>query len=134
VRVLVDSTVWSLALRRTEGIKSPHVIAFYELVQEGRIVMIGPVRQEILSGIRTKSHYETLRKQLQSWSDVPIETEDYELAAANFNTCRARGVQGAHTDFLICAIAERHNLAILTTDRDFVQYASMLPVKLFLKP
>ena len=52
---------------------------------------------------------------------------DFERAAEYFNTCRAKGLQGSNTDFLLCAVAERHRFPILTTDDDFTGYAHALP-------
>ena len=57
-------------------------------------------------------------------------TEDYERAAELFNLCRAKGVQGSNTDFLICAVAERNNCNLFTTDKDFQLYSKYIPVKL----
>jgi predicted nucleic acid-binding protein len=59
-----------------------------------------------------------------------LESEDYEEAAAFFNRCRAKGVQGSNTDFLICAAAARRQFAILTTDADFTHFAKLLPIRL----
>lgn len=134
MKVLVDSTVWSLALRRSKDTHDKHLSALNEIVREKRAALIGPIRQEILSGIRNQLQFRKLQEVLRAWNDLPIETRDYEHAAENFNRCRAKGIQGTHTDFLICAVAERHNLAILTTDKDFAGYASILPIKLLLPP
>jgi predicted nucleic acid-binding protein len=68
--------------------------------------------------------------QLQAFTDEPLVSADYERAAEHFNACRAKGVQGSNTDFLICAIAERRNLPVLTTDRDFIRFAAVLPISL----
>ena len=114
--------------------RSRHVLTFHELIRENRVVMIGPVRQEVLSGVRNEPQFKLLRDKLKAWPDLRLESEDYERAAEHFNTCRSKGIQGAHTNFLICAIAEKHNLAVLTTDKDFIQYASIVPLKLFLLP
>lgn len=92
--------------------------------------MIGPVRQELLSGLRTEEAFVRLRDHLRAFADEPLTTADYERAAEYFNTCRAAGVQGSNTDFLICAAAERRQLAILTTDRDFDRFAALLPIAL----
>lgn len=56
--------------------------------------------------------------------------EDYVTAAKFFNLCRSRGVQGSNTDFLICAVAVRHDDAIFTTDVDFTRFARYVPVVL----
>lgn len=134
MKVLIDSTVWSLALRRHKPRHSRHLDSFEELVREGRAVLIGPVRQEILSGIKHQAQFEKLKQLLHAWEDLTIDRQDFEQAAEFFNKCRNKGVQGTHTDFLICAIAERHRLAILTTDKDYARYAAIVPVKLLLPP
>lgn len=128
--MLVDTAVWSLALRRsTQGAGAiPRELA--ELIGESRVVMIGAVRQELLSGIRDPRQFENLRLHLQAFPDLPLESTDYEQAADFFNRCRGRGVQGSNTDFLICAVAARNDLAVFTTDGDFRQFARVLPIAL----
>ena len=130
MKVLVDTSVWSLALRRRARV--PHLVVeeLRRLVDEGRVAIIGPIRQELLSGVRTADAFETLREHLRGFEDEPVETADFERAAEHFNTCRERGVQGSNTDFLICAVAERRNLPILTTDADFSRFARVLPISL----
>jgi predicted nucleic acid-binding protein len=61
---------------------------------------------------------------------LPLEPHDYEEAAAFFNRCRGKGVQGSNTDFLICAVAVRYQAPILTTDEDFTNFARVLPIQL----
>ncbi len=63
-------------------------------------------------------------------ADEPLAIADFERAAEHYNACRARGVHGLNTDFLICAVAERRNLPILTTDTDFIRFAAVLPITL----
>ncbi|MEA2561990.1 MAG: hypothetical protein QOH06_3494 [Acidobacteriota bacterium] len=128
--VLVDTSVWSLALRRRNPSGDGVVRELQELIREGRIHLIGPIRQEVLSGIREAAQFQALRDRLRSFPDLPLETVDHERAAEHFNLCRRHGLQGSNTDFLLCAVAERHNLAILTTDGDFAAFASHLPITL----
>jgi predicted nucleic acid-binding protein len=131
MKVLVDTAVWSLALRRrSRGGNDAVVSELASLVQDGRVVMIGPIRQELLSGIRERAQYESLREHLRAFPDAGITPEDYEEAAAFFNRCRERGIQGSNTDFLICAVAARNELSIFTTDEDFAHFATVLPVVL----
>lgn len=130
MKVLVDTSVWSLALRRSPGRDDPAVRELRSLVDEGRVAMIGPIRQELLSGVRTARGFEALRDSLRPFADEHLETEDFERAAEHFNACRARGIQGSNTDFLICAAAERRGLPILTTDADFNRFARILPIAL----
>ncbi len=96
----------------------------------GRAALVGPVRQELLCGIRDQADFSRLRDHLRAFPDEPIATGDYERAAECFNLCRVKGVQGSNTDFLLCAVAERHGLPILTTDEDFAQFARVLPIAL----
>lgn len=135
--VLVDTCVWSLALRRRAGSHgsassaSPEVESLRELILAGQASLIGPIRQELLSGLRRAEQFEALRGTLRAFENLEILPEDYERAAQHFNTCRGRGIQGSNTDFLICAVAERLRLPIFTTDRDFQRFAEHLPVELW---
>ena len=71
-----------------------------------------------------------MREHLRAFPDVEVTRDDYEQAASFFNACRTKGVQGSNTDFLICAIAARYDLAIFTTDVDFTHFARLLPITL----
>jgi predicted nucleic acid-binding protein len=134
MRVLVDSTVWSHVLRRKSPEQREISRQLDALVADRLVAMIGPIRQEVLSGIKEKTHFEELREELRGFLDIEISVDDYEAAASFFNACRARGIQGSHTDFLICAVAARHDLAIFTTDADFTHYAKVLPITLYAPP
>ena len=129
MNVLVDTSVWSLALRRTGVVGDPAKIELEQLVEDGRAAIIGPIREEILSGIRTATQFELLRNHLRAFPDILLTVEDYEQGARFFNSCRSRGIQGSNTDFLICAVAARLRIPILSTDADFRQYARVLPIK-----
>jgi hypothetical protein len=100
------------------------------LVSQGRVAMLGPIRQELLSGLRDTAAFRRLRDHLRAFADEPLDNEDYERAAEHFNTCRTAGIQGSNTDFLLCAVGERRGFPILTTDADFRRYAALLPVRL----
>jgi predicted nucleic acid-binding protein len=130
VNVLVDTSVWSLALRRASSADGAATAELVELIREGRVAMIGAIRQEILSGIRAVEQYRKLRDRLRAFEDVPLDEVDYEDAATCFNKCRAKGLQGSNTDFLMCAVSLRHDLAILTTDKDFKGFARVLGFEL----
>ena len=132
MNVLVDTSAWSLALRRKDENLSPKerrvVSELSEIIREGRVRLIGPIRQELLSGIRTPEQYEKLRVYLRSFPDEAIDTTDYEEAAKAGNQCRGKGIVVSVVDILMCAIAVRHNWSILTTDPDFSNYARVIPV------
>ena len=104
------------------------------LVARGLVAIIGPIRQEILSGIREQAKFEQVRAALRHFPDLALQTDDFETAAGYFNFCRKRGVQGSMTDFLICAVAVRHELEIFTTDGDFAHYRKHLPISLYALP
>jgi predicted nucleic acid-binding protein len=135
LKILVDTSVWSLALRRKGNVGNEGVTsALASLVEDGRIAMIGPVRQELLSGIKEVAQFERLREHLRAFPDTPITSDDYEDAAAFFNRCRDKGIQGSNTDFLICAVATRNTYSIFTTDDDFGRFAKLLPITLYAVP
>jgi predicted nucleic acid-binding protein len=133
--VLVDTPIWSLALRRKGTDLSPReqrlTDALRELIQDGRAQLVGPVRQELLSGLREEATFKKLRDQLRAFEQVSMEVADYEEAAHLNNQCRARGIAGSAIDFLVCAAALRRNWEIFTTDRDFLRYATVLPLTVF---
>jgi predicted nucleic acid-binding protein len=130
MNVLVDTSVWSLALRRNTATLTPESEELAELIREGRAVMMGAVRQELLSGIRDKKQFTKLRDKLRAFPDLELDEIDYEEAAFCFNRCRAVGLQGSNTDFLICAVTLRRQMALYTTDQDFAGFAKILDLKL----
>lgn len=93
-------------------------------------MLIGPVRQERLSGFANTARFELLRATLCAFVDLPLVIEGFEQAADLHNRCREHGVQGSPTDFSICAVALRYDAAVFTTDRDFRQYAKHTGVRL----
>jgi predicted nucleic acid-binding protein len=134
VKVLVDTSVWSLALRRKSEAQSAEekLIAaeLRELIGEGRAAIIGVVRQELLSTVKTAEQYEKLRGHLHAFDDEPIDRADHEDAAKFGNQCRSKGIAVFLVDVLICAVAIKRGWAIFTTDPDFAAYAKVLPIKL----
>ncbi len=133
--VLVDTNIWSLSLRRSKAKLSIHEtglsVSLGDLIREDRARLIGPIRQEILSGTRETEQFERVRKYLRAFRDEPLAEADYEHAAQCHNQCRARGISGSGTDFLMCAVALDRGWEIFTADRDFASYAAVLPVRLF---
>lgn len=127
MKVLVDTCIWSYALRS----KNEEIVArLTELINDSRVVVIGAIRQEILSGIKSKKQFKQIKQNLSAFDDIALKQMDYELAAEVFNNLRTKGIQGANTDFLICAVAINHNLKIYTNDQDFENFAQHLDIKL----
>ena len=130
MKVIVDTSVWSLALRRDKRGSLAPVQELRNIIHDHRVQMIGPIRQEILSGIRKESQFKKLQKHLESFPDLPALTEDYVTAAKYFNRCRSKGIQGSNTDFLICAIANRNKFSIYTTDKDLELFSKHIRIVL----
>ena len=127
--VLVDTSVLSLILRRENSDK--HTKEFINLLTENRTFIIGPIKQELLSGISDEKQFHLLKDKLKAIPEIIITNEDYEKAAFFFNVCRKRGVQGSHIDFLICAVAFHNNMAIYSLDQDFTYFQKCLDIKLY---
>ncbi len=134
MKVLVDISVWSLALRRKKTKLNTSELQIIEelieLVKDSRVILIGQIRQEILSGIVSKSQFMKLKKRLRACDDFLITINDYEIASEFFNACRNNGIQGSHIDFLICAVSHNNNFSIFTTDKDFNNYSKYIEIQL----
>jgi predicted nucleic acid-binding protein len=132
--ILIDTPVWSLALRRNPQDLSPRERQlkqlWYEIVDDGRAQLIGSVRQELLSGLREESQFQRLRDYLRDFPDTPMVTDDYEEAARASNRCRSVGIAASPVDMLMCAVARRHGWEILTADKVFSHYARVLEIRL----
>lgn len=132
MHILVDTSVWSLALRKKDKtqIEQQIINYFSKIIRDLKLVIIGPIRQEILSGISSKSRFEELKSRIAVFEDFMIKTKDYELAAELYNQCRSNGIQGSHIDFLICAVAINNQMSIFTLDKDFANYQRVFPIKI----
>lgn len=133
MNILVDTCIWSLALRRKiSAVNLPVTQKLIQFIQAKQVVIIGVIRQEILSGIQDEIQFERIRSKLGAFPDFPINTPDFETAAQFYNRCRTKGIQGSNTDFLLCAVAHRHNFTIFTTDKDFLHFKQHLDFHLYL--
>ena len=128
--ILVDTCIWSLALRSNAPKETAVAEQLSQLIDENQVRIIGPIRQELLSGYTDKNSFERLRQKIKYFPNEPIIDADYESAAEYSNFCRSKGIQGSHTDFLICAISMRAKFHIYTTDKDFQNYSKYLPISL----
>ena len=130
MKIIVDTCIWSMALRKNIVKGNLYIEELKNLIEEVRVQFIGPIRQELLSGIKSKKHFDILKRHLEAFDDVELDTKDYELAAEYFNAAREKGIQGSNTDFLICAISSIRKMPILTIDKDFINFQSAFPVSL----
>jgi len=130
MKVLVDTCTWLMALRhRTPNIAIENRLK--EIIQDGRLAIIGPIRQEILSGISKENQFETLRDYLLPFEDILLTTRHFTKAAEFSNICLKKGIQGSGTDFLICSGAYLEHMQIFTSDLDFQHYKKHLPITLY---
>ena len=132
--VLIDTPIWSLALRRKSvqlnGVERGLVDEWKALIRNGNARLAGIVRQEVLSGIKGSRDFEKVREHLAAFEDLECGASDHERAASFFNSCRSKGVTPTSFDMLICSLATRHRLDILTADADFHRYAEIIPIAL----
>jgi predicted nucleic acid-binding protein len=133
MKILVDTSVWSIALRRKTINEEERAVAkkLQELIESLQVAIIGPIRQEILSGIADEKQFRMLKNKLGAFEDLLITTADYEKAAYFYSVCRVNGIQGSHIDFLICAVAANHKMPVFTLDIDFMRYAEYLPITVY---
>ena len=132
MRVLVDTPIWSLAFRKKDTNQINNTIKnLTDLIRNGEIAIIGSIRQEVLSGISDKNKFNELKDKMSIFFDYDIQTNDYEFAAECSNECRRNGIQGSHTDFLICAVSIKNGWEIFTEDVDFFEYKKHIPIKIY---
>ncbi|WDE98145.1 PIN domain-containing protein [Lentisphaera profundi] len=131
MKVIVDTVIWSLALRRSTP-EDNVINDFTSLIEDQRIIMLGPIKQEVLSGYSDPHKFKKLKEKLSYFPNSPILDIDYEQAAEFHNICRRKGIQGSHVDFLLCACACRLNAMIYTRDKDFDHYSKHIPIQLFI--
>ena len=129
--MLVDTCIWSLVLRRKPSTtlsadEQMLALSLSDAVKDGRVAMIGPIRQEVLSGVKESTQFEKLSLALGTFPDEPLSTSDYVSAARFFNFCRSRGVECGTVDILLCAVAEHRGWAILTNDQALKRCIGMI--------
>lgn len=129
--MLVDTCIWSYALRSRHQDFLVYVQQLERLIAEQRVLIIGAIKQELLSGYSDENKFEALRQHLNYFDNEPVLDADYIEAARFSNHCRQKGIQGSHIDFLMCAVSVRLEAEILTTDKDFIFYQQHLPIKLY---
>ncbi|HXR97714.1 MAG TPA: PIN domain-containing protein [Terriglobales bacterium] len=133
--MIVDTSVFSLVFRRRKASLAAAEILIrhrlLELLSSPSAVLLGPVRQELLSGISQPELFANIRDELRGIFSPPVEDGDFEDAAAASNACRAVGVAGSSVDFFLCGVSLRHGWPIFTSDTDFQRYAGILKLQLF---
>ena len=131
----MDTSVWSLALRRTDPPAVPEVAALGEALEQGDLVFTtGLVLQELLQGFRGPKARDAIIHRFASLPFLVPERSDYIEAAEVRQDCRRGGVQIGTIDALFAELCLRNDLTILTTDRDFHRIAELLPLSCWRPP
>ena len=131
--LFVDTSVWSLALRRDVPATAPQVEALRRALLEGReIITTGIVLQELLQGFAGLNAREQIIEQFAALPIINPDRNDHIKAAELRNQCRRNGVQLGTIDALLAQLCVHHGLQMLTADEDFVRAAHHVPLKLWL--
>jgi hypothetical protein len=132
VTLLVDTSVWSLAFRRDQASTAPQVRALRNALEGDEIVVTtGLVLQELLQGFTGPRARKDLIERFAALPLVGPDRQDHIDAADLRNACRRAGVQLGTIDALLAQLCIRHELTLLTTDKDFAHAASHCRLRLW---
>ena len=130
--LFVDTSVWSLALRRDGETSAPEVSRLHEgLAARESIFTTGLVLQELLQGFHGPKARDAIIDRFAALPTITPDREDHIAAAGILNSCRRRGVQVGTIDALLVRLCLRHELVMLTRDDDFRQAARHVPFKVW---
>lgn len=131
MRVLVDTSVWSLALRRRGPAEHPAVERLSGFLDAGEdLFLTGLILQEILQAFRSEKVADTVAERLEPFPLLLIEAETCRTAARLYRQCREQGLGASTIDCHIAASSITNDCQLLTTDRDFERMASISPLQL----
>jgi hypothetical protein len=129
---LVDTSVWSLALRRDAPDSAPEVNELQRALAAGdEIFVTGIVLQELLQGFNKPKAHGLITTHFASLPFIVPQIEDYIQAAALRNQCRKKGIQVGTIDALLAQLCIDREIEILTTDKDFIQIAQVVSLKVW---
>ena len=130
--LLVDTSVWSLALRRDVEIATQEVVALREAIEGSDVVVTtGLVLQELLQGFNGPKDRQAIMDRFGALPLIQPDREDHVAAAEVRNACRRSGVQMGTIDALLIQLCGRHDLTLLSADKDFSNAAAFVPFKLW---
>jgi predicted nucleic acid-binding protein len=133
--LFVDTSVWSLAFRRDAPILANEPRELVRAIEAGEeLVTTGLVLQELLQGF---SGPRSRTQILDRFSALPLlvpDRRDHVDAAELRNRCRRGGIQISTIDALLAQLCLRHDLTMLTTDRDFRDIAGHCALKIWTTP
>ena len=127
--VLVDTSVWSIALRRDRPPPGREIEARRAAIERGDVCLLGVILQELLQGFPSLDRTHRLAERLSPFPLLSLHRGDYVYAAEIRNRCRAKGLAISTIDAQIAAAAINHRCALLTIDRDFAGIARHFPLR-----
>jgi len=132
MKILIDTSIWSLALRRQSGVVNPESVMLRTLIEQGEdIHLLGIILQEVLQGIRNPKDYHVLKDYLVAFPLIELTREDYIKAAELKNRLIKKGKQISTIDALIASASISYSCYLFTTDKDFEHIAQHSSLKLF---
>ena len=132
MKILIDTSIWSLALRRQSGVVNPESVMLRTLIEQGEdIHLLGIILQEVLQGIRNPKDYHVLKDYLDAFPLIELTREDYIKAAELKNRLIKKGKQISTIDALIASASISNSCYLFTTDKDFEHIAQHSSLKLF---
>ena len=125
MNLVVDTSVWSLVLRRPRIDESSHYVQAFRahLESNNRLFLLGTILQELLDGLRSTKQFDRLVQLLEPFPLLDVDRSTYVEAARLRTICRAKGVLAGPVDFLIAAACCQHGYPLLTADHDFSRIA-----------
>jgi predicted nucleic acid-binding protein len=130
--VFVDTSVWSLLLRRERPEDVRQVGALIYALEIGEcVVTTGFVLQELLQGFSGLRAFDQIVERFSALPLLMPDRDDHVGAAALRNLCRERGVQLGTIDALLSRLRARHELTLLTTDPQFGFVAKLCPLRIW---
>ena len=131
MKLLVDTSVWSLAMRRDMPVSAPEVQVLIDAINIGvELYSTGIILQELLQGFSKPKAHNLIVERFASIPMLVPETSDYIKAAELRNHCRQKGIQAGTIDSLIAQLSLRFDLSLLTTDKDFSHMAKVVKLKI----
>lgn len=133
--LLVDTSVWSLALRRDAESSEPEVRHLKDVLLGADIVVTtGLVLQELLQGFSGPKASAQIIARFAALPLLQPSRDDHVAAAELRNACRRSGVQLGTIDALIAQPCIRHDLTLLSTDNDFKSAAKHCSLRVWSQP
>jgi predicted nucleic acid-binding protein len=132
MRILVDTSIWSLALRRPTGVINQESVLLKTIIAQGEdIYLLGIILQEVLQGVRNPKFFFALTEYFKAFPLIDLKREDYVRAAELKNHLIGKGKQASTIDVLIASVAISHHCHLFTADKHFTHIAEHSELKLF---